>query len=107
MALTTYSSSDVCEITGVTYRNLDYWVRLGILGPMTEGYGSGVPRVWMQRDVECIAVVKTLRDAGVDLQATGRVGDYVRQHGVRGSYRLGPGIVIDLDEIADHLDLDV
>lgn len=38
------SANELCEITGVTYRQLDYWVRLGVVRPALPANGSGSQR---------------------------------------------------------------
>lgn len=40
--MTALSSYDVCRLAGITYRQLDYWVRTGLLVPdVHAGHGSG------------------------------------------------------------------
>ena len=51
------SSSDVCRLTGATYRQLDYWTRRGYLTPAKEAGGKGKPREWAPGDVDQVAVL--------------------------------------------------
>jgi hypothetical protein len=46
MSDTTFSSVQVCEITGATYRQVDYLVRRGLFGGDATGRGSGTKRLW-------------------------------------------------------------
>jgi DNA-binding transcriptional MerR regulator len=63
-----FSGPAVCRITGVTYRQLDYWARTGLVTPsVTPAQGSGSKRVYSYSDVIEIKVVKSLLDAGVSL----------------------------------------
>lgn len=70
-----YRSSQVCEITGVTYRQLDYWVRTGIVAPSIccGGQGSGTQRRWSAADVVRVAAVARLLAEGYTLQAARRL----------------------------------
>lgn len=57
---TRFSTSDVAMMAGVTYRQLDYWLRTGTIG-FCEGVeqpGSGHPRNWTEDEVAivCLAV---------------------------------------------------
>lgn len=59
-----YSSRQVCERTGLTYRQLDYWVRIGAIGPSisaADGYGSH--RRFSDDDVRQIRVVVAVHGA--------------------------------------------
>jgi hypothetical protein len=49
-----FSSSDVMKLTGATYKQLDYWTRIGLLRPMWPMGGSGTRRHFRARDV-CVA----------------------------------------------------
>lgn len=50
--MTTYSSAQVCQLAGVTYRQLDYWTRQGLIHPTIPARGSGSKRRWTWDDVE-------------------------------------------------------
>jgi hypothetical protein len=53
-----YSSSDVCRLTGVTYRVLDYWARCDVITPeLRDANGSGSRRSWSWRQIEWIDVM--------------------------------------------------
>lgn len=40
------SSSDIIGATALTYRRLDYWVRIGLLTPLVDADGSGTQRLF-------------------------------------------------------------
>ena len=40
------NSTELCAAAGITYRQLDYWTRVGYLTPATEAHGSGSQRKW-------------------------------------------------------------
>ena len=53
-----YSSADVCARTGATYRQLDYWTRVGLVAPsVSAGIGYGTRRRWSPADVAKVAEV--------------------------------------------------
>ena len=64
-----FSGPQVCELVGITYRQLDYWARTGLLVPtIAVAKGSGSKRRYSYHDVLEIKVIKNLLDAGVSLQ---------------------------------------
>lgn len=67
-----YSSKEVCERTGLSYRQLDYWVRKRILTPSIEANGSGTRRQFSDRDVAMLLVLASLRKSGYELEALRR-----------------------------------
>jgi hypothetical protein len=48
-------SVDVASVAGVTYRQLDYWARNGLLGDELVGHGSGGRRTWKPEHVALAA----------------------------------------------------
>src|SRR5690625_2847209 len=64
-----YRGPTVCKIVGVTYRQLDYWARTGLVEPsVRKAVGSGTQRIYSFDDVVRLRVVKRLLDTGVSLQ---------------------------------------
>ena len=77
-----YRGPQVCSIVGITYRQLDYWARTGLLHPsITEAKGSGSQRVYSYSDLLQLKVIKRLLDSGVSLQAARRAIDCLRSSG--------------------------
>src|ERR1700683_2928764 len=77
-----YSGPTVCRLTGVTYRQLDYWARTDLVTPsITPASGSGSKRSYSYGDVLQVKVIKSLLDSGVSLtrarQAVGCLRDRV------------------------------
>lgn len=69
-----YQSPDVCELADITYRQLDYWTRTGLItasGHATTG--SGDARWYRDADVVRAAVVSALLKAGLTLAAIRQV----------------------------------
>jgi DNA-binding transcriptional MerR regulator len=77
-----FHAPQVCKIVGITYRQLDYWARTGLLRPsVSDAKGSGSQRVYAYRDVLELKVVKQLLDAGVNLQRARRAITVLRESG--------------------------
>ena len=63
-----FSGPTVCRVTGVTYRQLDYWARTDLVTPSIQpASGSGSKRTYSYRDVLEVKVIKSLLDSGVSL----------------------------------------
>jgi DNA-binding transcriptional MerR regulator len=57
-----------CSAAGITYRQLDYWARTGLVTPsIRSAAGSGSTRLYSFRDILALQVVKRLLDSGVSL----------------------------------------
>jgi DNA-binding transcriptional MerR regulator len=64
-----YRGPTACSAAGITYRQLDYWARTGLVEPsVREASGSGTQRLYSFRDILVLKIVKKLLDAGVSLQ---------------------------------------
>lgn len=74
-----FRGPQVCSIVGITYRQLDYWARTGLLRPsLAEGKGSGTQRLYSYRDLIELKVIKSLLDSGVSLQTARKAIDCLR-----------------------------
>lgn len=63
-----FSGPMVCRLTGVTYRQLDYWARTDLVTPsITPAQGSGSKRAYSYSDVLEVKVIKSLLNSGVAL----------------------------------------
>jgi DNA-binding transcriptional MerR regulator len=75
-----FRGPQVCTLIGISYRQLDYWARTGLLRPsLAEARGSGTKRLYSYRDVLELKVIKQLLDAGVSLQSARRAVDCLRE----------------------------
>ena len=60
-----YRGPTAYAAAGITYRQLDYWARTGLVEPsVREAAGSGTQRLYSFRDILVLKVVKKLLDAG-------------------------------------------
>ncbi|MFC4334280.1 MerR family transcriptional regulator [Salininema proteolyticum] len=73
-----------CRAVGITYRQLDYWARTGLVQPSVRpATGSGSNRLYSFRDVVFLKVIKRLLDAGVSLRQIRKVVDVLQRRGVK------------------------
>jgi DNA-binding transcriptional MerR regulator len=67
---------------GITYRQLDYWARTGLVEPSVRAArGSGSQRLYSFRDILVLKVVKRLLDTGISLQQIRAAVQHLRDHG--------------------------
>jgi len=78
-----YRGPTACSAAGITYRQLDYWARTGLVEPSVRGAtGSGTQRLYGFRDILVLKVVKRLLDTGVSLQQIRVAIQHLRERGV-------------------------
>ena len=78
-----YRGPTACSAAGITYRQLDYWARTGLVEPSVRtAHGSGSQRLYSFRDILMLKVVKRLLDTGVSLQNIRTAVTYLRDCGV-------------------------
>jgi DNA-binding transcriptional MerR regulator len=84
-----YRGPTACSAAGITYRQLDYWARTGLVVPtIRSATGSGSQRLYSFKDILVLKVVKRLLDAGVSLQNIRVAVDALRARGVDDLARL-------------------
>jgi DNA-binding transcriptional MerR regulator len=78
-----YRGTTACKAAGITYRQLDYWARIGFVEPTVRGAtGSGTQRLYSFTDIVVLRVVKRLLDSGVSLQQIRTAVAHLRERGV-------------------------
>ena len=78
-----YRGPTACAAAGITYRQLDYWARTGLVEPsVRSATGSGTQRLYGFRDILVLKVVKRLLDTGVSLQQIRGAIQVLRARGV-------------------------
>lgn len=72
--MTTYAALETCRRAGCSYRQLDYWVRIGLIEPTQAPRGSGYARLFDEQAVARARAIVALLRAGVALHViTSRV----------------------------------
>jgi DNA-binding transcriptional MerR regulator len=86
---TGYRGPTACSAAGITYRQLDYWARTGLVEPsVRSATGSGTQRLYGFRDILVLKVVKRLLDSGVSLQQIRVAISHLRERGVEDLSRI-------------------
>ena len=62
------TADQVCEQTGVSYRQLDWWIRTGLVSPLNDGLGTGSVRAFTEDDVRQVRTIAHLRELGFELE---------------------------------------
>jgi DNA-binding transcriptional MerR regulator len=77
-----YRGPVAAAVVGITYRQLDYWARTGLVTPSVRpASGSGTSRLYGFRDILELKIVKRLLDTGVSLQQIRTAVEHLRQRG--------------------------
>ena len=77
-----YRGNTACAAAGITYRQLDYWARTGLIEPSVRpATGSGA-RLYGFRDILVLKIIKRLLDTGVSLQNIRTAVEHLRLRGV-------------------------
>jgi DNA-binding transcriptional MerR regulator len=86
---------EACREAGISYRQLDYWHRAGLITDVTNRHGSGRLLVWAETEVARMVTIRELLDAGFTLQA---IRQYLDELIATGVIRVG-NIIIRKREI--------
>ena len=64
-----YTGPEVCNITGISYRQLDHWTTTKLITASVRNIkGSGFHRIYSFNDIVLVKLVNKLRSAGISLQ---------------------------------------
>lgn len=78
-----YRGPTACTAAGITYRQLDYWARTGLVQPtVRSAKGSGSQRLYSFTDILVLKVVKRLLDTGVSLHNIRVAIEHLRVRGI-------------------------
>ncbi|CAB4638052.1 MAG: transcriptional regulator [actinobacterium acMicro-4] len=78
-----YRGQIAATAAGITYRQLDYWARTGLVEPTVQSaQGSGSQRLYGFRDILVLKLVKRLLDTGISLQQIRVAVDQLRASGI-------------------------
>lgn len=78
-----YRGQVAAAAAGISYRQLDYWARTGLVEPtIRNAVGSGSQRLYGFRDILVLKLVKRLLDTGISLQQIRVAMEQLRSSGV-------------------------
>jgi hypothetical protein len=91
----TYSSMQVARAAGVSYRQVDYWIRAGHV-PGRANTGVGYERRWTQRERDNVIFLAVLIRAGLTVAAAARL---LEQHLIDGQtvFQLTDGVRLRIE----------
>lgn len=73
-----FSTGDAVRLTGVSFRNIDYWARTKFIVPsVAEAQGTGTERKYSFSDLMALRVARELRKAGVSTQSLRRIVEFL------------------------------
>ncbi|RJQ22227.1 MAG: MerR family transcriptional regulator [Nitrospiraceae bacterium] len=76
-----FNSKTVLKITGLSFRQVDYWDRTHFIKPsVSEASGYGSVRLYSFTDLIQLKVAKTLMDKGISLQKIRKALTYLKKH---------------------------
>ncbi|MBI4839460.1 MAG: MerR family transcriptional regulator [Nitrospirae bacterium] len=76
-----FNSKTVSIITGLSFRQVDYWDRTHFIKPsVSEASGYGSVRLYSFNDLIQLKVAKTLMDKGISLQKIRKALTYLKKH---------------------------
>lgn len=76
-----FGARAVLALTGISYRQLDYWARTGLVGSsIRQAAGRGSRRSYSFQDLVALRVVGQLREAGVSVQTIRRAVNWLQKH---------------------------
>jgi DNA-binding transcriptional MerR regulator len=74
-----FSTGAAVRITGVSFRNIDYWARTKFIVPsIADAKGTGTERRYSFSDLLALRIARELREAGISTQSLRRVVDFLR-----------------------------
>ena len=77
-----YRGPTACAAAGITYRQLDYWARTGLVEPSVQAaHGSGSQRLYSFRDILVLKMIKRLLDTGISLHQIRAAVYHLRDRG--------------------------
>jgi DNA-binding transcriptional MerR regulator len=84
-----YRGATAASAAGITYRQLDYWARTGLVAPTVQSaHGSGSQRLYSFRDILVLKLVKSLLETGISLQQIRIAVDQLRAEGMNDLARI-------------------
>jgi MerR-like DNA binding protein len=80
------SSDEACRRSGVSYRQLDFWVRTHAIWPARDAAGSGSRRGWSEADIHKLALIGKLIAAigghAIEASTVGHLWAHLSNEGV-------------------------
>lgn len=59
-----YGANEVCKRVGLSPRQLEYWVLIGVVNPVAERHGTKSFRRFTEQDIRILKRIKAMTDEG-------------------------------------------
>jgi DNA-binding transcriptional MerR regulator len=107
-----FSSTEVCRLSGISYRQLDYWDRRLFVSPSVGASGSGSRRRWSRDSIVLANVMASMAAISCRLDQTGPVLEHLKVLRRRGIpwpsvLTLGPSGIIESDRVPAVISIDL
>ena len=98
------SSAAIAREAGVTYRQLDYWIRAGYVRPLDPLPGTGTARQWPEEEREVVMTMARLVDAGFTVPAAAVLAREIVECELGGEAMslIGDGIILVVEPVAER-----
>jgi len=102
-----YRSIDVCRIVGITFRQMDYWVRSGLIFPSPgQAEGPAYRRRYSLADLVQFKVLKHLIGSGLETSRVRRIFSQLSYQDISWNWEVGEvtlaGVTFDLAREVEH-----
>jgi DNA-binding transcriptional MerR regulator len=78
-----FYAGEAAEITGIPYRTIDHWARIGLITPsISQARGAGRSRLYSFKDLVALRVTRELREKGTSIQSLRKVIMLLRSTGL-------------------------
>jgi DNA-binding transcriptional MerR regulator len=95
-----FTTTEVMDKSGATYRQLDYWAREKWID-MGPNQGTGNARMWTHRQMLVARMVVTLIKAGFEVRKAFEITGIIMADHIRQEHRmkidLAPGVILQVD----------
>ena len=82
--MSTYTAGQAASLSGIDYRNLDYYATSGVVVPsIAVAEGKGSQRLYSFGDVVALTVIKRARGLGLTIRSLTGLIEYLRGHDYR------------------------
>lgn len=97
------STVQVCRVAGCSFRQLDYWVRVGAVRPEIPARGSGTHRMFSSRQALVVAALTQMAELGVPVRIMGEAASVLEERSdLVGILLVGrDGSVVSIDQPGD------
>lgn len=76
---TIYSANDITKATGLSYRQVDYLARTGVLGPsLADANGKGTRRIYDEQDVTIAKIVGEAKHMGLNAKVIRELVEFLK-----------------------------